>query len=93
MKTIDTTYFRREWIEEQLDSFHTLSAFAEKLGVFPSTASRWLEPGKEASPRAIGAVLNNFPISFDDAFVTVREEAVTQRVSFRTVSTKRQIAA
>lgn len=93
MKTIDTTYFRSEWIEEKLSEFQTLSAFANKLGVLPSTASRWIEPGKEASPRAIGAVLNNFPITFDDAFITVREEAVAQRVSFRTVSTKRRVAA
>lgn len=93
MKIIDTTYFKREWIEEQLDNFQSLSAFANKLGVLPSTASRWIEPGKEASPRAIGAVLNNFPVNFDDAFVTVREEAVTQRIAFRAVSTKRQISA
>lgn len=92
MKTIDTTYFRREWIEEQLEKFGTVSRFAERLGVLPSTASRWIEPDKEASGRTIGAVLNNFPVSFEDAFVTVREEAVVQRVGFRTVSTKRQIA-
>lgn len=93
MKTIDTTYFRREWIDEQLSYFITLTAFADKLGVLPSTASRWISPGKEANGRAIGAVLNNFPVTFDDAFITVREEAVTQRVGFRTVSTGRRVAA
>lgn len=92
MKTIDTTYFKRERIEAQFAEFIPLTRFAEKLGVLPSTASRWVEPGKEVSGRTIGAVLNNFPISFDDAFITVREEAVSQRVAFRTVSTKRQVS-
>lgn len=49
MKTIDTTYFKREWIEAQFAEFITLTRFAEKLGVLPSTASRWVEPGKEVS--------------------------------------------
>ncbi len=83
MATIDTTRVRREWVDQQLNELGTVTRLAEKLGVTPSTASRWIEPGKEATGRFIGAVLNNFPVTFDDAFATVREEAVTERVRFR----------
>lgn len=87
MATIDTTRVRQEWVKAQLEELGTITRFAEKLGVTPSTASRWVEPGKEATGRFIGSVLNNFPVTFDDAFVTVREEAVTERVRFRTKPT------
>lgn len=83
MATIDTTRVRREWVDQQLNELGTVTRLAEKLGVTPSTASRWIEPGKEATGRFIGAVLNNFPVTFDDAFATVREEAITERVRFR----------
>lgn len=84
MATIDTTRVRREWVDQQLNELGTVTRLAERLGVTPSTASRWIEPGKEATGRFIGAVLNNFPVTFDDAFATVREEAITERVRFRT---------
>ena len=83
MATINTTRVRREWVDQQLNELGTVTRLAEKLGVTPSTASRWIEPGKEATGRFIGAVLNNFPVTFDDAFATVREEAITERVRFR----------
>lgn len=83
MATIDTTRVRQEWVDQQLKELGTVTRLAEKLGVTPSTAGRWIEPGKEATGRFIGAVLNNFPVTFDDAFATVREEAVTERVRFR----------
>lgn len=86
MTTIDTTRVRQEWVNEVLDQLGTISRFAEKLGVPPSTASRWIEPGKEATGRFVGAVLNNFPVNFDDAFVTIREEVPTHRVRLRRVA-------
>ena len=58
MQVIDTTRLRQEWVDEQLEKYVTLSRFAEKLGVPPSTASRWIQPGKEATGRVIGSVLN-----------------------------------
>lgn len=88
MSTIDTTRVRQDWVDKVLDELKTVSRFAEKLNVSPSTAARWIEPGKEATGRFIGAVLNNFPVTFDDAFVTIREEAATERVRMR-----RRIAA
>lgn len=86
MVTIDTTRVRQEWVDEILDQLGTVSKFAEKLGVPPSTASRWIEPGKEATGRFVGAVLNNFPVHFDDAFVTIRAEVPTHRVRLRRVA-------
>ena len=83
MDTIDTTRVRQEWIDSQLDELGTLTRFAEKLGVAPSTASRWIDPAKEATPRFIGSVLNNFPVTFDEAFMTTREAAIRQRIQIR----------
>lgn len=89
MAIIDTTRVRQRWVEDRLKEFGTLSSFAEKMGVSPATASRWIEPEKDATPRFIGAVLNNFPINFDDAFITVREEIPEDRVRLR----RRRVAA
>ena len=83
MATIDTTRVRPEWVEKTLDELGTVSRLAEILGVPVSTASRWLEPGKDANGRFIGSVLNHFPVDFDDAFITVREEAPVQQVRLR----------
>ncbi|AEG84676.1 hypothetical protein CULC22_01971 [Corynebacterium ulcerans BR-AD22] len=83
MATIDTTKVRQEWVDKTLGEIETITRFAEILGVPPSTASRWIEPGKDANGRFIGAVLNNFPVNFDDVFVTVREELPAERVRLR----------
>ncbi|ALA68427.1 hypothetical protein [Corynebacterium lactis] len=89
MTTIDTTRVRQGWVDKTLDELGTVTRFAEKLGVPTSTASRWIEPGKDANGRFVGAVLNNFPVEFDDAFVTVREEVQVERVRMR----RRRVAA
>lgn len=89
MTTIDTTRVRQGWVNKTLEELGTVTRFAEKLGVSPSTASRWIEPGKDANGRFVGAVLNNFPVNFDDAFITVREELPNERVRLRS----RRIAA
>ena len=89
MTTIDTTKVRQEWVDKTLDELGTVSRFAEILGVPPSTASRWIEPGKDANGRFVGAVLNNFPVDFNDAFMTVREEVPAERVRLR----RRAVAA
>lgn len=83
MQVINTTRLRQEWVDEQIEKYVTLSRFAEKLGVPPSTASRWIQPGKEVTGRVIGSVLNNFAVDFETAFVTTREEVATERIRFR----------
>lgn len=83
MPNIDTTKLRREWIEQTLEELGTISRFAERMDVNPSTAARWIEPGKEATGRFIGSVLNNFAVDFDDVFITVREEAPASRIRLR----------
>ena len=49
MTTIDTTRVRQGWVDKTLEELGTVTRFAEKLGVSPSTASRWIEPGKDAN--------------------------------------------
>lgn len=83
MTEIDTTMVRDEWVEETLRELGAISRLAEKFGVPPSTASRWIEPDKEATGRFIGSVLNNFPIDFDDAFVTIRREVPQDQIRLR----------
>ena len=92
MQVIDTTRLRQEWVDEQLEKYVTLSRFAEKLGVPPSTASRWIQPGKEATGRVIGSVLNNLAVDIETALVTTRQEAATERVRLRRRPTGRTAA-
>lgn len=83
MTTVDTTKVRQSWVDKTLEELETVARFAEKLGVSASTASRWIEPGKDANGRFIGAVLNNFSVDFEEAFITVREELPERRVRLR----------
>lgn len=83
MASIDITRIRQAWVDKTLDELKTVSRLAEQLGVCSSTAGRWIDPGVEATGRCIAAVLNNFPVEFDDAFVTVRVEVPNERVRLR----------
>lgn len=93
MASIDTTKVRQDWVDKTLEELGTVSRFADRLGVPPSTAARWIEPGEDATGRFIGAVLNNFPVSFEDAFVTVREEMPDTRVRLRRARYVKEIVA
>lgn len=86
MATIDVTRVRQEWVTKTIEELGTVTRLANRLGVPPSTASRWIEPGREATGRFVGAVLNNFAISFEEAFVTVRFEVPDEKVRLRRLS-------
>lgn len=93
MRVIDTTRVKQEWVDAQIEEFGTMSKFAERLGVGLSTVSRWVSPQTEANGRFVGAVLNNFPVDFHDAFDVVREEVVEVRPRMRKRSTGRKVEA
>ena len=46
MASIDTTKVRQDWVDKTLEELGTVSRFADRLGVPPSTAARWIEPGR-----------------------------------------------
>ena len=94
MAIIDATRVRPEWVAKTLEELGTMTRLANRLGVPPSTASRWIEPGREATGRFIGAVLNNFAITFEEAFMTVRFEVPDEKVRLRRINpTRAQIIA
>lgn len=92
MAQIATTRVRTEWVDSLIDKHKTVVRIAEMLGVDKSTASRWLKGAGEASPRFIGAAMVTFPITFDDAFVCVVEEAEQRRARIITRPTGKRVA-
>lgn len=79
MATIKTTRVREEWVDHLLEKYGTVSEVAEVMKIDRSTAYRWLSGKSEASPRFIANALFTFPITFDEAFVIVEEEAERRR--------------
>lgn len=79
MATVKTTRVRSEWVDGLFSAHRTLTDIANEMGINKSTASRWLSGTSEASPRCIGTVLMTFPVTFDEAFVVVEEEAERRR--------------
>lgn len=75
MATIKTTRVRQEWVDQLLRKHGTVAEVAEAMNIDRSTAYRWLSGKSEASPRFIANALITFPITFDEAFVVVEEEA------------------
>lgn len=74
-----TVRVRQDWLEAEIAKAGTLSAFADLIGIDVSNVSRQRSGRCEASPRFIGAVMVNFPITFDDAFHVTVEEATARR--------------
>lgn len=79
MPEIATVRVRRDWIEQQLAEHGTLAGLASRLRLETSTISRQASGKSEASPRFIGAVLNAYPIDFQDAFDVTIEEVAQRR--------------
>ena len=92
MATVRTTRVRKEWVDDLLDQYGTISGIAEEMGIDKSTASRWLSGSVEASPRFIAAALMTFAIEFDEAFVVVEEIAERRRARIYTKATGRKVA-
>ncbi|WP_151530565.1 MULTISPECIES: hypothetical protein [Corynebacterium] len=79
MQTVNTVRVNREWLESAIAREGTLERFAKKIGVTKSTISRQSKRQSEASPRFIGAVLANCPVTFQDAFDVTEEEVEIRR--------------
>lgn len=86
MTFLHTVRVRKVWLENAVNEAGGIAALAEKLDCAPSTISRQLNDKAEAGPRLIGAILTNYPVSFEDVFDVTEEEMRTRRVRVRSVA-------
>lgn len=86
MTFLHTVRVRKAWLENAATEAGGIAALAEKLDCAPSTISRQLNDKAEAGPRLIGAILTNYPVSFEDAFDVTEEEIRTRRARIRSVA-------
>lgn len=81
MASIHTVRVRKEWLEAAVQAEGNMVELARKLDCNPSTISRQLNGKAEAGPRLVGAILNKFPVLFEEAFIVSEEELPSRRTS------------
>lgn len=86
MATLHTVRVRKEWLENEVNEAGGVAAFAKKLDCAPSTISRQLNGLAEAGPRLIGAILANYPATFEEVFDVTEEEMRVRRVRVRSIA-------
>ncbi|WP_066527272.1 hypothetical protein [Corynebacterium bouchesdurhonense] len=79
METIHTVRVNLKWLDEAVAAEGSATNLAKRLGVSPSTITRQYREQAEASPRLIGAVLVNYPVTFQDAFDVTEEQVRVRR--------------